>query len=223
MSAIRVLIVDDNAVIRRGVAGLLEAGHDIEVAAEAANGRDAVRLAEELRPDVVLLDARMPVMDGLSALPALVNRTRVMMLTYAEEDEMVARAIRAGAAGYLVHGRFDADELAGAVRDVAAGRSVVSPSVTSAVFDALRSGTDVSAPGTPPASEPAGAFSLTKREREVMNLAAQGLARREIADRLVCSEKTVKNHLSRIYGKLGASNRAEAISAWLGLSGARVP
>ena len=131
----------------------------------------------------------------------------------------MAEAVRAGASGYLVHGRFDAEELAGAVHALAAGESVLSPSVTAAVFDALRARPEEARAEHPGAVEDAGTFALTGRERDVMSLAAQGLSRREVAERLVLSEKTVKNHITAIYSKLGASNRAEAVSAWLGLRG----
>jgi DNA-binding NarL/FixJ family response regulator len=123
---IRVLIADDNAVIRGGVRALLEAeADDIEVVGEAATGREAIDLAERLQPDVVLLDIRMPVMDGVEAAERLSGRFKVMMLTYSDDEPMVVGAIRAGAHGYLVHGRFDPDELARSVRDLAAGQQVL--------------------------------------------------------------------------------------------------
>jgi DNA-binding NarL/FixJ family response regulator len=215
--SVRVLIADDNAVIRHGVRSLLEAGDGVEVVGEAGNGREAIARADELRPDVVLLDVRMPIMDGLAALGPLRERARVMMLTYADDERIVAEAVRGGASGYLVHGRFGADELASAVRALAAGESVLSPSITGAVFDALRAGAPAASPEAAHATAAGDeAYSLTAREAEVMNLAAQGLSRSAIAARLVCSEKTVKNHINRIYGKLGAANRAEAVSIWLG-------
>jgi DNA-binding NarL/FixJ family response regulator len=136
---IRVLIADDNAVIRGGVRALLEAAaQDIEVVGEAATGREAIDLAERLEPDVVLLDIRMPVMDGVEAAGRLSGRFKVMMLTYSDDEPMVVGAIRAGAHGYLVHGRFDPDELARSVRDLAGGQQVLSPAVAPVVFDALR-------------------------------------------------------------------------------------
>jgi DNA-binding NarL/FixJ family response regulator len=208
---IRVLIADDNAVVRRGVAGLLEAADGIEVAGEASNGKDAVTLAREVPADVVLLDVRMPIMDGVEAAGHIAKTTKVMMLTYAEEEELVAGAIKAGASGYLVHGRFEPDELERAVRDLAAGRSVLSPSVVTAVFDAVRRGPD--------RLERDGPAALTEREQEIMNLLAKGLNNRAIASELFVSEKTVKNHINRIYAKLGVSTRPEAIAVWLGVSG----
>jgi DNA-binding NarL/FixJ family response regulator len=206
---IRVLIVDDNPVIRRGVAALLDEADDIRLVGEAGDGREAIRVAGETEPDVVLLDVRMPVMDGVEAAGPLAERARVMMLTYTDEQERVVAAIRAGAAGYLVHGQFDADELATRVRQLAAGETVLSPAIVGTVFEALRK-----TPGSP--DEADGPASLTEREREIMNLISQGLTNRDIAQRFVLSEKTVKNHVNRIYSKLGASNRAQATALWLG-------
>jgi DNA-binding NarL/FixJ family response regulator len=206
---IRVMIVDDNAVIRRGVAALLEEADDIRLVGEAGDGREAIRVAGEAKPDVVLLDVRMPVMDGVEAAGPLAERARVMMLTYTDEQERVVAAIRAGASGYLVHGQFDADELATRIRQLAAGETVLSPAIVGTVFEALRR-----TPGSP--DEADGPASLTEREREIMNLISQGLTNRDIAERFVLSEKTVKNHVNRIYSKLGATNRAQATALWLG-------
>lgn len=206
---IDVLIVDDNAVIRRGVGALLADTSDVQVVGEASDGREAIRIATEVRPDVVLLDVRMPVMDGIEAAGPLSERARVMMLTYTDEEEQVVAAIRAGASGYLVHGQFDADELVARIRQLAAGETVLSPSVVGTVFEALRR-----TPGAP--DDPFGPASLTAREREIMNLIAQGLTNGQIAERFVLSEKTVKNHVNRIYSKLGAANRAQATALWLG-------
>jgi DNA-binding NarL/FixJ family response regulator len=206
---IRVLIADDNAVIRRGIAALLAESPDVKVVGEAADGKEAIERARELRPDVVLLDVRMPVMDGIAAAGPLSALTRVMMLTYTEEQEQVVAAIRAGASGYLVHGQFEAEELVRRVRELAAGETVLSPAVVGTVFEALRK-----TPGSP--DEASGPASLTVREREIMNLIAQGLTNGQIAQRFVLSEKTVKNHVNRIYAKMGASNRAQATALWLG-------
>jgi DNA-binding NarL/FixJ family response regulator len=206
---IRVMIVDDNAVIRRGVAALLAEADDIRLVGEAGDGREAIRVAGEAKPDVVLLDVRMPVMDGVEAAGTLAERARVMMLTYTDEQERVVAAIRAGASGYLVHGQFDADELATRIRQLAAGETVLSPAIVGTVFEALRK-----TPGSP--DEADGPASLTEREREIMNLISQGLTNRDIAEKFVLSEKTVKNHVNRIYSKLGATNRAQATALWLG-------
>lgn len=204
---IRVLIADDNAVIRQGLASLLEAADDVEVVAQAGDGRQAVAMARQARPDVVLLDVRMPATDGVTAAAAITPEAAVLMLTYAEEPDIVAGAIRAGAGGYLVHGRFSPDELAQAVRDVAAGESVLSPAVAGAVFAAVRSGE---------AAPDFEVHALTEQETEVMALLATGRSNRQIAAELFISEKTVKNHLSRAYAKLGVSSRAEAMAQWLG-------
>lgn len=208
---IRVLVCDDNPVIRTGVRSLLESGEGIEVVAEASNGREALERARDTSPDVVLLDVRMPIMDGVKAAAELSASAKVLMLTYGEDEEMVASAIRAGAAGYLVHGRFTPEELAAAVADIAAGKQVLSPAVVPKVFAALRGeGTRSREP------EAGGPDELTEREREVMNQLIQGHRNPDIASALFISEKTVKNHINRIYAKLGVTTRAEAIAAWLG-------
>lgn len=206
---IRVLLVDDNAIVRRGVASLLEEELDIEVVGEAGDGREAIARAGELGPDVVCLDVRMPVMDGVEAARVLHQRARVLMLTYAEDEELVTGAIRAGASGYLVHGRFSPDELARRVREIADGETVLSPAVTPMVFDALRRGLDATADDTD-------RDALTTREEEIMALLARGLSNSAIAEELVVTHKTVKNHLAHIYVKLGVHSRGEAVALWLG-------
>jgi DNA-binding NarL/FixJ family response regulator len=206
---IRVMIVDDNAVIRRGVRALLSDAEDISVVGEAGDGQEAIRIAGRQEPDVVLLDVRMPVMDGVTAAGPLSERAKVMMLTYTDEQEQVVAAIRAGAVGYLVHGQFDGNDLAARIRQLAAGETVLSPAVVGTVFDALRR-----TPGSP--DEASGPASLTAREREIMSLISQGLTNGQIAAHFVLSEKTVKNHVNRIYSKLDATNRAQATALWLG-------
>lgn len=213
---IRVLLADDNAVIRQGVAAILDTEDDIDVVAQADNGKDAVALAREENPDLVLLDIRMPVMDGIAAAQELAEDFRVLMLSYSEDEHLVTGAIKAGAVGYLVHGRFEATELAQAIREVVAGQTVISPAVASIVFDAVRRGpSGSSAADDDPADEVA---SLTSREREIMNLLAKGLSNKDISEQLFITHKTVKNHLHTVYGKLGVSSRAEATAAWLGMS-----
>jgi DNA-binding NarL/FixJ family response regulator len=211
---IRVLIADDNAVIRQGVRALLtSSADDIEVVGEAATGREAIDQAEALRPDVVLLDIRMPVMDGVKAAERLATQCKVMMLTYSDDEPMVAGAIRAGAHGYLVHGRFEPDELTRAVRDLAGGKRIVSPSVAPVIFELIARG---ESHDTAPARD-SGPDALTGREREVMTSISRGRSNRDIATELVISEKTVKNHIRAIYDKLGVGSRAEAMAVWLGI------
>jgi DNA-binding NarL/FixJ family response regulator len=211
---IRVLIADDNAVIRQGVRALLtSSADDIEVVGEAATGREAIDQAEALRPDVVLLDIRMPVMDGVKAAERLAGQCRVMMLTYSDDEPMVAGAIRAGAHGYLVHGRFEPDELTRAVRDLANGKRIVSPSVAPVIFELVARGER--GDGAP--ARESGPDALTEREREVMTSISRGRSNRDIAAELVISEKTVKNHIRAIYDKLGVGSRAEAMAVWLGI------
>lgn len=206
---IRVLITDDNAVIRQGLASLLEASGDVRVVGQATNGKEAIALAASLRPDVVLLDARMPITDGPTAAATISQHAKVLMLTYADDEATVTRAIRSGASGYLVHGRFTPDELRQAVLDVAGGRSVLSPAVAAVVFDALRgSGAEAAAPPV----------ELTAREVELMGLLVKGSTNQQMAQTLFLSEKTVKNHLNRMYAKLGVNRRSEAVAVWLGIS-----
>lgn len=207
---IRVLVVDDNAVIRHGVRALLAAAEDIEVVGDAGDGRAAIAVAAEQRPDVVLLDVRMPIMDGIEAARVLSRGAKVLMLTYGEDESMVTGAIHAGADGYLVHGRFEPEELHRCIRDLAAGATVLSPAVAPVVFEALRR-------TTPAAAEPGDLVDpLTEREAEIMNLIAQGSTNAEIAAGLFLSEKTVKNHVNHVYAKLGARTRAQATALWLG-------
>ena len=209
---IRVLLVDDNAIVRRGIASLLAESPEIEVVGEAADGREAIARAAEVKPDVVCLDVRMPVMDGVAAAGPLSERSKVLMLSYSDEQHLVTGAIRNGAAGYLVHGRFDPDELERRILAVARGEMVLSPAVTPAVFDALRR-----APGADNDPHQEGLGALTAREREILNLLARGRSNRDIAEELFITNKTVKNHLSRIYEKIGVHSRAEAIALWLGV------
>jgi len=205
---IRVLLVDDNAIVRRGIASLLAEAPDIEVVGEAGDGREAIARARELRPDVVCLDVRMPVMDGVAAARELCQQARVLMLTYGEEKQFVTGAIEAGAAGYLVHGRFAPDELAQRIRDIAGGEMVLSPAVTPVVFEALRRGSEP--------QKPADYDTLTSREEQIMGLLARGLSNAQIAARLHVTPKTIKNHLAHIYAKLGVHSRGEAVADWLG-------
>ncbi|WP_030198403.1 response regulator transcription factor [Streptomyces sp. NRRL S-87] len=205
---IRVLLADDQLLVRAGFRALLDAQDDIEVAGEAGDGAEAVRLAGELRPDIVLMDVRMPVLDGLGATrritsdPALAS-VRVVVLTTFELDEYVFDALRAGASGFLVKDTEPA-ELLRAVRAVHRGDALLSPGVTRRLIAefAARS----REPG--PAAE---LDRLTEREREVMALVGLGLSNEEIARRLVVSPLTAKTHVSRAMVKLGARDRAQLV------------
>ncbi|MEV6163273.1 response regulator transcription factor [Streptomyces sp. NPDC052052] len=284
--ALRVVVADDNPVVRAGLGVLLSGRDDIDVVGEATDGRQAYDLAVAHRPDVVLLDVRMPGVDGISALPHLVQVAPVMMLTYSRESEIVHEALRLGASGYLVHGEFTADQLVQAVRDTKDGRAHFTATAANALLAHMRQGpgpqgrplpeglgtaltTGVAhqnpgydghpptpvqphhAPARAPEAQPAppaarpvhpaqvlshmqpsvaqsfhaggpGAapnkqqFGLSSREVEVMELIASGMSNQQIAATCFISEKTVKNHINRIFTKLHSTSRSEAIARWLG-------
>jgi DNA-binding NarL/FixJ family response regulator len=207
---IRVLLADDQELVRAGLAALLGAEEDLDVVAEAADGEQAVALARQLRPDVVLMDIRMPVLDGIEATrqiaadPALAS-THVVILTTFELDEYVFEGLRAGAAGFLVKDT-DAAELIRAVRVVAAGQALLSPQVTRRLIAEFASRSR-----GPSADERLEA--LTAREREVVALVATGLSNDEIAVKLYVSPATAKTHAARAMGKLGAHDRAQLVVA----------
>lgn len=286
---LRVVVADDNPVVRAGLTVLLHGRDDIDVVAEANDGRQAYEMAVQHRPDVVLLDVRMPGVDGISALPHLVRLAPVLMMTYSRESEIVHEALRLGAGGYLVHGEFTADQLVAAVRDTKEGRAHFTYSASSALRESVRGGgaagqdgrplpeglgTAFSGPGyrpaTPPApvsasahdapnrlmpsqgqspqvgpvqgelspsrfpqkpslTQPSVAHSssgvpapaaqgmiaeLSEREVEVMDLIASGMTNQQIAATCFISQKTVKNHINRIFAKLNAGSRGEAIAVW---------
>ncbi|MFI2715689.1 response regulator [Streptomyces collinus] len=278
---LRVVVADDNPVVRAGLTALLSGRPDIEVVAEAADGRQAYEAAHQHRPDVVLLDVRMPGVDGISALPYLVQIAPVVMLTYSRESEIVQEALRRGAGGYLVHGEFTADQLVDAVRDIKEGRAHFTPTAAGALLAQLRRdrapapplpeglGQSPSAtaygistsgqsymqtqPAVPPAHLrlPGGAappassenlsqvqphvgqsssewtsgrpaapdrarFQLSTREAEIMDLIASGMNNQQIAATCFISEKTVKNHINRIFAKLHSTSRSEAAAKWIG-------
>jgi DNA-binding NarL/FixJ family response regulator len=202
---IRVLIADDQAMVREGFSVLLGAQPDIEVVGEAVDGRDAVNQAAALRPDVVLMDVRMPVLDGLAATRLIVGHdpaARVLVVTTFDLDEYVYEALRAGASGFVLKDA-SAQALAEAVRVVAAGDAMLAPSVTRRLL-----GTFARLGAPPPASDRA--ERLTERESEVLTLVARGCSNAEIAERLVVAEQTVKTHMSRILAKLGLRDRTQA-------------
>ncbi|MFF4663307.1 response regulator [Streptomyces sp. NPDC001282] len=293
VGALRVVVADDNPVVRAGLGVLLSGRDDIDVVAEAVDGRQAYDMAVRHRPDVVLLDVRMPGVDGISALPHLVQVAPVMMLTYSRENEIVHEALRLGASGYLVHGEFTADQLVQAVRDTKNGRAHFTATAANALLAHMRqgpvpqgrplpeglgtalttavpyqgTGADGHGPGlakhhdapaytpepeaAPPATRQArppqglshlqpvvaqssmagGAsaplnrqqYGLSSREVEVMELIASGMSNQQIAATCFISEKTVKNHINRIFTKLHSASRSEAIARWLGTAPATVP
>ncbi|MFF3766559.1 response regulator [Streptomyces sp. NPDC001922] len=199
--SIRVLLVDDHQVVRRGLRTFLEVQDDIEVVGEAADGAEGVECAEELRPDVVLMDVKMPGTDGIEALRQLrarENPARVLIVTSFTEQRTVVPALRAGAAGY-VYKDVDPEALAGAIRSVHAGHVLLQPEVAGALLSQEVAG---GAQGR--------GNALTEREREVLALIADGRSNREIARALVLSEKTVKTHVSNILMKLDLADRTQA-------------
>lgn len=203
---LRVLIADDHPVVRGGLRALIETLDGLEVVGEAADGEAAVREAQLLRPDVVLMDVRMPGVDGVSATATLrrePDSPPVLVLTTFEDDEVLAGALRAGAAGFLLKG-VPAEDLQRAVRTVADGDSWLDPAVTGRVLATYRDGTTPAGPGPE-------VDVLTPREREVLALIGAGLSNGEIADRLVLGEGTVKTHVGHVFAKLGLRDRAAAV------------
>ncbi|GAB3876305.1 response regulator transcription factor [Kibdelosporangium lantanae] len=197
MSPIRLLIADDHPVVRDGLSGMFARDPEFEVVGEAADGAEAIQLAHAREPDVILMDLRMPGMDGVTAITELARqrvKARVLVLTTYDTDSYVLPAIEAGATGYLLKDAPRA-ELLRAVRAAARGESVLAPSVASKLINKVR------------APEP-----LSKRELEVLTLVAAGRTNRETAATLFISEATVKTHLLNIYGKLGVSDRASAVA-----------
>jgi NarL family two-component system response regulator LiaR len=198
-SPIRVMIVDDHAVVRGGLRYFLLAFEDIELVAEAGSGEEALRLCAQARPDVVLMDMVMPGMDGAKATRMLRERhpsTKVLALTSFQEKDLVQDALHAGAIGYLLKD-VKIDELAEAIRAAHAGRSTLAPAAAQALVEAT-------------AQLPEIGWDLTPRQREVLALVVAGLTNAEIAERLVISHSTARYHVSAILSKLGAANRAEA-------------
>ncbi|MCY0959098.1 response regulator [Streptomyces sp. H27-H5] len=218
MPPLRVLIADDNPVVRAGLSALLATAPDIEVVAQAADGREALQLTRTHTPDVILLDVRMPGVDGISALPHLARLAPVLMLTYSQESEMVREALLLGAGGYLVHGEFTPDLLLTAVRDTHAGRAHFTPTAATAVLAELRASSQPQRIVAQSSQRLPNhiAFGLSSREEEVMDLIASGMNNQQIAATCFISEKTVKNHINRIFAKLQTTTRSEAIARWLG-------
>ena len=207
---IRVLVVDDEALLRTAFSSLIGAEDDLDVVGEAADGRQAVQLAARLLPDVVVMDVRMPVLDGIEATRQITSGhgqsvPRVLILTTFDLDEYVFEALRAGASGFALKSR-PLEELLAAIRTVAAGEALLAPSVTRRLIAHFAE----SAPA-PPARVTPGVTELTDREREVLSLVAQGLSNAELADRLHVSLPTAKTHVSRILTKLGARDRTQLV------------
>jgi len=205
----RVLVVDDQALLRTAFSSLIDAEDDLEVVGEAADGRQAVQIAARLRPDVVVMDVRMPVMDGIEATRQITavqgaGLPRVLILTTFDLDEYVFEALRAGASGFALKSR-PLEELLSAIRTVAAGEALLAPSVTRRLIAHFTEA------GPPPRKAPPGLAELTEREREVLALVARGLSNAELAETLHVSLPTAKTHVSRILTKLGARDRTQLV------------
>jgi DNA-binding NarL/FixJ family response regulator len=204
---VRVMLVDDDELVRKGLRSILSSDERIEVVDEADNGRAAVQRARHRRPEVVLMDVRMPELDGIAATRQLIAAApdaRVVILTTFEEDEYILGALRAGASGFLLK-RSSPEELIAAIHTVAGGEALLSPSVTRRVIDTVARQPLLGAASDPRLDE------LTPREREVLELIAQGLSNPEIAAELVVEGTTVKSHVKRVLAKLGARDRVHAV------------
>jgi DNA-binding NarL/FixJ family response regulator len=204
---VRVLIVDDDDLMRVGLRGVLSSDQAIEVVGEAGDGREAAYRTRLLRPDVVLMDVRMPDLDGISAtreLLASFPEVRVVSLTTFEQEDYIFGALSAGASGFLLK-RTRPEELIAAIHTIAAGDSLLSPSVTSRVIERMAGQPAVDGPRDPRLAE------LTSRETEVLELVARGLSNGQIAAELVIEESTVKTHIKRILAKLGVRGRVQAV------------
>ncbi|MDR3576038.1 MAG: response regulator transcription factor [Anaerolineaceae bacterium] len=199
--SIRVMLVDDHAMVRRGLATFLKVFDDMQLAGEAENGAEAIRLCAEIRPDVVLMDMVMPGVDGVSATRTIRKQcpqVQVLALTSFKEGKLIQEALEAGAIGYLLKD-VSADDLARAIRSAHAGRATLSPEAAQAI---------VQAANLPPAP----GLDLTEREREVLTLMIEGLNNTQIAGRLSVSPSTIKSHVSNILSKLGVASRTEAVT-----------
>src|SRR5919198_1868833 len=198
----RVLLVDDHELVRQGIGAMLQGSSDIEVVGQARTGREAIEVARRELPDVVLMDVRMPDMDGLEATRKLKEerpRTAVVMLTMHDNPAYLRDAVRAGAAGYLLKD-VSKNELVDAIRQVATGGAFIESQMLKGMLSEMKPGATV----------PSAARNLTKREREILALVAEGMSNREIADRLVLSPETVKSHVAAILEKLNVSDRTQA-------------
>jgi DNA-binding NarL/FixJ family response regulator len=207
-AVVRIVVVDDHEVVRSGFAGLLDTQPDFAVVGTASDGAEAVRIGQKLQPDVVLMDVRMPGMDGIEATKRLAGSVpdppRILILTTFDLDEYVYDALRAGASGFLLKD-VTAERLFDAVRVIAAGNALLAPSVTRRLISEFAGRPDAR-PQSASALE-----ELTPRETQVLQLVAEGLSNAEIADRLIVTEETVKTHVSRILNKLGLRDRTQAV------------
>jgi DNA-binding NarL/FixJ family response regulator len=203
---VTVLVADDNTVVRAVLRDMLHPGTGIRLAGEAADGQQALDAARRLKPDVTLLDHRMPLRDGLSVVVAISEFSKVLMLTRISDDALVLEAVRAGALGFLVHGQFSPAELVQAIHAVAGGEAHLSPSAARALMTAVRER---------PAGPVADPHGLSPRERQIMDLMVAGEPNSGISARLGIAEKTVRNQVSQIYRKLNVRNRAQAVVFWL--------
>lgn len=212
---IRILLVDDQALFREGLRTLLTIRPDLEVVGEAENGLEAVEVAAQLRPDVILMDLRMPVLNGVAATRRLQEeqpQSRVIVLTTFDDDEYIFDGLRAGAVGYLLKD-VSSDKLVEAIRAAARGESFLEPSIAAKVvaeFTRLSGGKRAEAQPPPPPEEANLVDPLSERELEILSVLAQGMSNREIARQLYITEGTVKNHVTNILGKLGVRDRTQA-------------
>jgi two-component system, NarL family, response regulator LiaR len=200
-SAIHVLLVDDHNVVRSGLATFLKAFDDLKLVGEAKNGVEAVRFCDQVKPDVILMDLKMPEMDGVAATRAILTEypnTKIIAMTSFDDPDLVHDVLAAGAIGYLMK-NITADELAKAIRDAASGKSTLSPEAARVLIQATR-----------PTKQPT--WDLTEREMEVLRLVVQGKSNQQIADKMVITLATVKAHVSNILDKLQVSSRSEAIA-----------
>jgi len=208
-AVVRVVLVDDNPMVRAGVRALLEVDGRFEIVAEASDGAAGLAAVRTHRPDVTLLDHRMPVAEGLAVLSRISELSRTILLTSDGSEDVVARALADGASGFLTYGELRPDELVAAVTAVAEGRAWLSPGAASVAVRSLRSRAEAQA-------QRRIRFGLTPRERELVELVVSGATNAQIAAHLVVSEKTVKNHLNHIYAKLGVTTRTQAVARWTG-------
>ncbi len=219
MDVIDVLIVDDNPIVRAAMSAFLDADDRVRMVGEAGNGHEGLAAARRLRPTVTLLDHRMPIADGLSVVSEMGLYTKVLALTSDYTGDVIASMLRGGVRGYLVHGQFDPPELLRAVLAVAEGRGWLSPVAASVATSLVRGQAERDQAQRERAERRHTVqtrFGITRREREVLNLLAQGLSNASIAIRLGLTEKTVKNHLNSVFGKLNVSSRTEAVLVWTG-------